>query len=61
MQSLINYFRDTKAELRHVQWPSARQAAVYTALIIAVCLAVSLILGFFDFLFTKVLDWFIGV
>ena len=61
MQSLVNYFKDTKAELRHVSWPSPRQAVIYTVLIVAVCVVVSLILGFFDFLFTKALDWFIGI
>lgn len=61
MQSLINYLKDTRAELRHVTWPTGRQALVYTVLIIVVSVAVSLLLGLFDFLFTKALDWFIGL
>lgn len=59
MQSLINYLKETRVELRHVSWPTQKQAAVYTALIIAVSVVVSLILGLFDFLFTGALDWFI--
>lgn len=61
MQRLINYLKDTRAELKHVSWPTQRQAVIYTALIIAVSVVVALTLGLFDFLFTQALDWFIAV
>lgn len=60
MNRLINYFKDTRVELRHVSWPTQKQAMVYTSLIIALSILVALILGVFDFLFTRALDWFIG-
>jgi preprotein translocase subunit SecE len=60
MQRLVNYLKDTRAELKHVSWPTGRQAAIYTALIIATSVIVSLIVGLFDFLFTQALDWFIS-
>lgn len=60
MQRLINYLKDTRVEFKHVSWPTQKQAAVYTALIIAVSVIVSLFVGLFDFLFTSVLNWFIG-
>ena len=60
MQSLINYFKSTRAELKHVSWPTGRQALIYTTLIIAVSILVSLVLGLFDYLFTHALDWLIG-
>ena len=59
MRPLINYLKDTKVELKHVSWPTQKQAMVYTALIIAVSVVVSLLVGLFDFLFTYALDWFI--
>jgi len=59
MRQLINYLKDTKVELKHVSWPTQKQAMVYTALIIAVSVVVSLLVGLFDFLFTYALDWFI--
>ncbi len=61
MHRFINYLKDTRVELKHVSWPTQRQAIVYTALIIAVSVVVSLILGLFDFLFTSALDWVIGL
>ncbi|MBI4086805.1 preprotein translocase subunit SecE [Candidatus Kaiserbacteria bacterium] len=61
MQQLINYLKDTRAEFRHVTWPTQKQAVVYTALIIGISIAVALLLGVFDYLFTWILDWFIGV
>jgi len=60
MDRFINYLRDTKAELTHVSWPTQKQAVVYTALVIAVSIVVSLFLGLFDFLFAQALNWFIG-
>ncbi len=59
MHRLVNYLKDTKAEFKHVSWPTQKQASVYTALIIAISIVTSLILGLFDFLFTKALNWFI--
>lgn len=50
---LFDYIRDTKAELRHVSWPTRKQAIAYTLLVVAISVAVSLYLGFFDALFTE--------
>ena len=59
MQRLLTYFKDTRAELRHVSWPTQKQAVVYTALIISISVLASLVIGMFDFMFTRLLDWFI--
>jgi preprotein translocase subunit SecE len=60
MERFINYLKDTRAEMKHVSWPTQRQAIVFTVLVIAFSIIVSLILGLADFLFTKGLDWFIS-
>ena len=60
MQKLVEYLKATRVELRHVSWPTQKQAAIYTALIIAVSVCVALYIGVFDFLFTRALDWFIN-
>lgn len=57
---LITYLRDTRAELKHVSWPTSRQALIYTALVIAISILVALFLGLFDVIFTEALNWFIG-
>jgi len=60
MSRFTTYLKDTQAEMRHVSWPTQRQALVFTALVVCFSIAVALILGFADFLFTRGLDWFIS-
>jgi len=52
MNPLMQYLKDTRAELRHVAWPTRTQTIVYTVLVAALSVGVALYLGFFDFLFT---------
>lgn len=59
MSRLTNYFRATAAEMKHVSWPTQKQALAYTALVIAVSAFTALFLGAFDYLFTNVLDRFL--
>lgn len=57
--SLIQYIKDTQGELRHVAWPTRLQTIVYTILVVAISIGVSLYLGLFDFLFTTGLARFL--
>lgn len=54
--SFVNYLKETKGELRHVNWPTRRQATIFTVVVIVLSIFVSLYLGLFDFLFTTVLQ-----
>ncbi len=56
MSRLGKYLLDTKAELKHVSWPTQRQAAVYTALVIVISGLTAVFVGLFDHFFTKALD-----
>lgn len=60
MSRFTNYLKDTKVEMRHVSWPTQRQAFVFTGLVVAFSVAVAFILGFADFLFTRGIDWIIS-
>jgi preprotein translocase subunit SecE len=51
-----NYFKDVRAEMKHVSWPSRRQAAVYTAIVVAVSLGIAVYLGLLDYLFTTIIQ-----
>lgn len=53
--SISNYLSETKGELKHVNWPSRKQAINYTAIVIGISLAVALLLGLFDLIFTNLL------
>jgi preprotein translocase subunit SecE len=56
MSRLGNYIRDTKAEMKHVSWPTQTQTVVYSALVILISIIVALFLGAFDYVFTNLLD-----
>jgi preprotein translocase SecE subunit len=51
--SIITYFKETKNEMKHVTWPSMRQAVIYTVAVVVVSVAVALLLGFFDYIFSE--------
>jgi len=56
MKRLLQYLKDTQAELKHVSWPTQKQTAIFTVLVIIVSLIVAAYLGALDFLLTSGLD-----
>lgn len=59
MGKITNTIKDTKGELKHVNWPTTGQTAAFTALIIALSILTAAFLGFFDFIFVRLLDMFV--
>ncbi|HEY4480300.1 MAG TPA: preprotein translocase subunit SecE [Candidatus Paceibacterota bacterium] len=57
--SVLSYLRETRAELSHVSWPTKRQATVFSVVVVIVSVLVSLFLGFFDLVFSRILNLFI--
>lgn len=49
--SFIQYLKDTKAEMKHVNWPTRSQAINYTLLVIILSVGVAALLGAFDTFF----------
>lgn len=49
------YIKETRAEMKHVTWPSRRQSIIYTVVVIVISVVTGLFLGFFDFIFTQIL------
>ena len=56
----IDYLRDTKAEMRHVTWPSPAQAIGYTIIVLVLSIGTGIFLGVLDFGFAKGLARFIN-
>lgn len=56
---IIDYFRETKGELKHVSWPTKTQTASFTIIVIIVSFVVAYFLGFFDFSFSYLISQFI--
>ena len=44
------WFKEMKSELKKVQWPTARQTANNTVIVIVCCVVVGLFIGVFDWL-----------
>ena len=57
--SFIDYLKSTKAELRHVNWPTRREAVVFTLIVIVISIVVGAYLGVLDFVFTSIIKTFI--
>jgi len=53
--AITDYFRDVRSEMKHVSWPTRRLAIAYTAVVIAVSIAVAVYLGALDFIFSEAL------
>ncbi|MBP6945929.1 MAG: preprotein translocase subunit SecE [Candidatus Pacebacteria bacterium] len=56
MKKFIEYIKAVRNELTHVSWPTRNQAILYTLLVIVISIAVALMLGAFDFIFTLGLE-----
>ena len=56
MSKITEYFKETKAELKHVNWPGRKQTFYYTVIVVILSILVAYFLGFFDFIFSSVLQ-----
>ena len=50
-----NYFKDVRAEIRHVNWPTRTQTIAYTVVVIVVSLGVAFYLGLWDAIFSAII------
>lgn len=57
--SLETYIKETKGELKHVTWPTRQQTINFTMVVMALAVFVGVMLGFFDFIFTSLLKFFV--
>ena len=51
---IFEYLKHVRVELTHVVWPSPRQAAMHTLVIVLVSIATALIVAALDYVFTTV-------
>ncbi|MBI5126361.1 MAG: preprotein translocase subunit SecE [Candidatus Taylorbacteria bacterium] len=55
---ITEYIKETRAEMKHVSWPTRKQAIVYSVIVIVISVGIAFFLGFFDLMFTKLLRLF---
>ena len=53
MSKITEYLKETKLELKHVNWPTKNQTLFYTLTVVILSVLVAYLLGLFDFIFTK--------
>ena len=53
---MFNYFRDVRAEMKHVSWPSRPLIIAYTLVVVGVSLGVALYLGILDYIFRAIIE-----
>jgi preprotein translocase subunit SecE len=54
-----NFFKEVKAEMKKVNWPTQKETFRYTLIVIGASIVVAIFLGSIDFLFTAFLNRFI--
>ncbi len=52
----LEYIKETRAEMRHVTWPTRSQVVVFTFAVIGMSIIAGIYLGLFDFVFTRGLE-----
>ncbi|HEY1037657.1 MAG TPA: preprotein translocase subunit SecE [Candidatus Paceibacterota bacterium] len=53
--AINKYINETKAELKHVTWPTRNQTVIYSVLVVAISLVVAAYLGLLDSAFGSVI------
>jgi preprotein translocase subunit SecE len=51
MNKLINYIKESTAEMKKVTWPNKKETYRYTILVIVISLATAAFLGALDYIF----------
>lgn len=52
---LTQFYRETVGELRKVTWPTPQEAWYLTRVVLAVLVAMAIVLGTLDFVFSKLI------
>lgn len=53
MQKIINFLKEVMVEFKNITWPKKETLIQLTIVVISISIVISLILGGFDYLFTK--------
>jgi len=56
----IKYLKETRVELKKVNWPSRQEATNLTLIVIGVTAFMALLLGLIDYIFAKLFELILG-
>ncbi len=54
--ALVRYFKETRAEIRKVSWPTREEATNLTLIVLGVTIAMAIFLGAVDFIFASLIQ-----
>lgn len=54
--SIISYIKEVKAETKNIKWPTRKQVAVYTIIVIVLSILLAIYIGALDALFARLLS-----
>ncbi len=60
-QKINRFWRETIGELRKVTWPTPEEAWKMTKLVLAVMAFMSIVLGFLDFVFSRLITLLVAI
>lgn len=58
--AIVRYFRETRAELRKVTWPTREEATRLTLIVLAVTTFMAALLGIIDYIFAALFRLIVG-
>lgn len=53
---IINFIKETKNEMTHVNWPNRQKIIKYTLVVIITSIILAVVLGVFDTFFVKIIS-----
>jgi preprotein translocase subunit SecE len=56
---LLVYFKETRAEINKVSWPTRQEALRLTLVVLAVTVFMAILLGLLDYFFAQLMGWII--
>ncbi len=59
MNGFISYLKNVRAELKHVVWPTQRQAVTHVVLILLISAFATLFIAGLDYVFTRGVEYLI--
>lgn len=57
--NLTAYLKETRNELRHVNWPTRKQTIAFTLIVIILSIVTAMLLGGFDYVYTTIIKFII--
>ena len=57
--NIVEYIKETKAEMKHVTWPTRRQSLIHAIVVIVISVGAGIALGLLDVIYQNLLQRFI--